>query len=119
MPTHPQHAEPDAEDAPWRLTDALNAKLGALNNLGFEVLWIESSRDDLTRLVMEGGEAAIRLDPDPALDRAWFGEVEIRHTVERDMTWIFLRGEVASGEVSAHVIAPPGEAVSAVSQQDA
>jgi len=111
MPTHPQRADsapditPDAAER--RLTDTLDAKLAELTARGLEVQWIESCRDDLTRLVAEGGEAAIRLDPDPAVDRAWYGEVEIRHTATRDMTWIFVRGEVASGEVSAHVIGPP------------
>jgi hypothetical protein len=108
MSTHLQSVEAEPEAAPWRLTDALNAKLAGLRNLGFEVLWIESCRADLTRLVMEGGEDAIRLDPDPGLDRAWFGEVEIRHAPEREMTWVLLRGEVASGEISAHVVSPPG-----------
>ena len=50
---------------------------------------------------------AVRLDPDPGLDRAWFGDVEIRHAPDREMTWVFLKGEVASGEVSAHVVGPP------------
>ncbi len=91
----------------WRLTEGLNEKLTDLTGRGFEVLWIEASVEDLTRLVLEGGETAIRLDPDPSLDRAWFGEVEIRHTTTRQMTWIFLRGEVAGGEVSAHIVGPP------------
>ena len=63
--------------------------------------------EDLTRLVVEGGDAAIRLDPDPAIDRAWFGDTEIRHSATRPMTWVFVRGEVASGDVSAHVVSPP------------
>jgi hypothetical protein len=96
-----------APEASWRLTEALDAKLAELRGRGFEVLWIEASLDDLTRLVVEGGEAAIRLDPDPAIDRAWFGAAEIRHSPTRQHTWIFLRGEVAAGEVSAHVVAPP------------
>jgi hypothetical protein len=90
-----------------RLMDALDAKLSELRSQGYEVLWIESSRADLTRLVMEGGESAIRLDPDPAVDRAWYGETEIRHGADRELTWVFLRGEVAAGEVSAHVVSPP------------
>ena len=97
----------DPEPAAWRLTDGLHAKLAELTGRGFEVLWIESSVEDLTRLVLEGGEGAIRLDPDPSLDRAWFGEVEIRHTSARQMTWVFLKGEVAAGEVSAHIVGPP------------
>jgi hypothetical protein len=93
--------------APWRLTDALDAKLSELRGRGYEVLWIESSRADLTQLVIEGGESTIRLDPDPAVDRAWYGEIEIRHGAARQLTWVFLRGEVAAGEVSAHVVSPP------------
>jgi hypothetical protein len=106
MATHLQRADA----APWRLTAGLDAKLAELRGQGFEVLWIESGRADLTRLLIEGGEAAIRLDPDPTLDRAWYGEVEIRHVAARDQTWVYLRGEVAAGEVSAHVVAAPGPA---------
>jgi hypothetical protein len=98
---------PPTAGGAWRLTDALDAKLSELKGQGYEVLWIEASRADLTQLVMEGGEAAIRLDPDPAVDRAWYGETEIRHGATRELTWIFLRGEVAAGEVSAHVVSPP------------
>jgi hypothetical protein len=107
MPTHPQRAEPEPESTDRRLTDTLDAKLAELTARGLDVQWIESCRDDLTRLVAEGGEEAIRLDPDPAVDRAWYREVEIRHTATREMTWIFVRGEVASGEVSAYVIGAP------------
>ena len=106
MATHLHRAESTDAEA-WRLTDDLDAKLMELRGKGFEVLWIECSRDDLTRLVIEGGEAAIRLDPDPAVDRAWFGETEIRHSATRELTWVFLRGEVAAGEISAHVVGPP------------
>ena len=97
----------EPEPAAWRLTDGLNAKLAELRGQGFEILWIEACVEDLTQLVMEGGEAAVRLDPDPSLDRAWFGEVEIRHTATREMTWIFLKGEVAADEISAHIVGPP------------
>ena len=106
MATPAIRAEAEQADA-WRLTDGLNEKLAELTGRGFDILWIEASRADLTQLVMEGGDAAIRLDPDPSLDRAWFGEVEIRHSAARDLTWVFLRGEVAAGEVSAHVVGPP------------
>ena len=106
MATPAIRAEADRTQT-WRLTDGLNGKLTELTGQGFEILWIEASRTDLTRLVMEGGEAAIRLDPDPGINRAWFGEVEIRHSATRDLTWIFLRGEVAAGEISAHVVGPP------------
>lgn len=106
MATHLNSAAAEAP-AGWRLTDGLTEKLAELAGKGFEVLWIESSRADLTQLVIEGGEAAIRLDPDPSVDRAWFGEVEIRHAPARDLTWVFLRGEVAAGEISTHVVGPP------------
>jgi len=111
MATHPQRADHAAQAAPDRLIDVLGAKLAELNGRGFAVQWIESCRADLTRLILEGGEDAVRLDPDPAVDRAWFGEVEIRHTATREMTWVFVRGEAAADEISAHVIGvpdPPG-----------
>jgi mannose-6-phosphate isomerase-like protein (cupin superfamily) len=108
MATHPRR---ESESPPsWRLTDGLDAKLAELRDRGFEVAWIESSRADLTRLIVEGGEAAIRLDPDPAVDRAWYGDVEIRHNSAQDETWVFVRGEVAAGEISAHVVEPAGAA---------
>lgn len=106
MATHPQRAGSDLPQA-WRLTEALDAKLAELRSQGFEVAWLECCREDLTRLVIEGGDDAIRLDPDPAIDRAWYRDVEIRHTSTREMSWVFVRGEVAAGEVSAHVVGPP------------
>ena len=92
---------------PWRLTAALHAKLAEVRARGFEPKWIESSLEDLTLLVREGGEEAIRLDPDPAVDRAWFSEVEIRHNSAQPFTWVFVTGEVAAGNISAHVVEPP------------
>lgn len=111
MATHLQR-ESEAPPA-WRLTDGLDAKLAELRERGFEVAWIESCRADLTRLLIEGGDAAIQLDPDPGVDRAWYGEVEIRHASTGDETWVFVRGEVAAGDVSAHVVAPPQAAAPA------
>lgn len=105
MATHLQRAVPQPEA--WRLTAALDDKLAELQGRGFEVQWVEASRADLTQLVIEGGETAIRLDPDPSLDRAWYGDTEIRHGAAREMTWVFVLGEVAAGEVSAHVVGPP------------
>jgi hypothetical protein len=107
MANQAQRVAREPEAAAWRLTEGLNAKLTELTRAGFEVLWIEACVEDLTRLVMEGGESAIRLDPDPSLDRAWFSGVEIRHTATRQMTWVFVKGEVAAGEVSAHIVGPP------------
>jgi len=95
---------------PWRLTPALNTKLAELRGLGYRVLWIESSREDLTQLVDEGGDHAIELDDDPEVDRAWFGDVEIRLNPDKALTWIYLEGEV-EGEVSVHIVGPPGPAI--------
>ncbi|HEY3949095.1 hypothetical protein [Phenylobacterium sp.] len=105
MANQPKAAGSKAE--PWRLTEALNAKLADVRDRGFEPQWIEASRDDLTLLIREGGEDAIRLDPDPAVDRAWFGDVEIRHNSDQPFTWVFVKGEVAAGDISAHVVEPP------------
>ncbi len=112
MANHARSAEAQPAAPAWRLTDGLNDKLTELSGRGYEILWIEACVEDLTRLVVEGGEDAVRLDPDPTVDRAWFGEVEIRHSA-REMTWVFLRGEVApkdqdgDGEISAHIVSPP------------
>jgi mannose-6-phosphate isomerase-like protein (cupin superfamily) len=105
MSTQLQRAGPDSTTA-WPLTAGLDAKLGELRGKGFEVAWIEASRKDLTRLVMEGGEAAIRLDPDPAVDRAWYGDAEIRHSSTREGTWIFVKGRGTADAVSAHQVGP-------------
>jgi hypothetical protein len=110
MANHAQSAALEPSAPPWRLTDGLNAKLVELTGRGFEVLWIEACVEDLTRLVLEGGEDAIRLDPDPSIDRAWFADVEIRYSATRQMTWVFLRGEVAGDEVSAHIVGEPDPA---------
>lgn len=107
MANHPQRADVEWEGPAWRLAEALDAKLTELKALGFEVQWIECCRADLTSLVLDGGDLALRLDPDPSVDRAWYGDVEIRHTAGRDLTWVFLTGEAGAGEVSAHVIGPP------------
>ena len=109
MSTSPQPAQPETEPkaAPWRLTEALDGKLAELRGRGLQLAWIECSRDDLTRLIVEGGETAIRLDPDPTRNLAWYDGVEIRHSYDRPLTWVFLRGEDPTGEVSAHVVGPP------------
>ncbi|THD57242.1 hypothetical protein [Phenylobacterium sp.] len=106
MANHPQRADHEPQPS-GRLTDALNAKLAELRGRGLAPQWIEANVEALTRLMLESGEAAIRLDPDPAADRAWYGKVEIRHAAARDQLWIIVTGEVAAGEVSAHVVALP------------
>jgi len=108
MATDTNHALSGAGESapPWRLTHALNAKLAELRARGYRVLWIESSREDLTQLAIEGGENAIELDDDPEVDRAWYGDLEIKLCPDKALTWIYLEGEV-EGEVSAHIVGPP------------
>lgn len=105
MANHSSATRPGASG--WRLTEALNAKLSDLIERGLQVQWIEASLEDLTLLMREGGDGAIRMDPEPGVDRAWFGAVEIRHNGAQANTWIFVKGEVAAGAVSAHVVQPP------------
>ena len=101
MATHVRQVATGPDAPPWRLTDGLNAKLASLRAMGFEVQHVEAGRAYLTRLLIEGGDEAIRLDADPGVDRAWYGDVEIRHSAEREETWVFVTGEVAAGDVSA------------------
>lgn len=84
------------------LTSRLDAKLAELTGRGYAVQWLEIAEPQLVTLFSEGGDDAIRLDPDPAVDKAWYGEFEVRAT-HRACLWIFIEGEV-EGEVSAHVI---------------
>ncbi len=99
--------QPSGARAPaWRLTELLKDKLDELEGRGLQIQWIEASYDDLTRLVLEGGDDAVRLDADPSLDRAWFGRVEIRHNSQTAGTWVFVSGETATGGISAHEVKP-------------
>jgi hypothetical protein len=96
---------PDGGPPPLPLTDCLNRKLAELRANRCKALWIECSKADLTQLVIEGGDDSVVLHPDPAVDRAWYWGVEIRHA-DRDLPWVFLKGEVDGDEdaVSAHVV---------------
>ena len=87
---------------PGRLTDRLTAKLSELRNAGFAVLWIDATVEDLTTLLIEGGEDAILLDPDPARDVAWYGGCRIKHATQPGVR-VFLEGEVEN-EVSCHIV---------------
>jgi hypothetical protein len=84
------------------LTGRIDAKLAELAVRGYRVQRIEMSEREMMSLFREGGEEALRLDPDPAVDCAWYGDHQVR--ASRNLgVWIFIEGEVA-GEVSAHVI---------------
>lgn len=84
------------------LTERLDAELAKLAGRGYRVQWLEIGEEELVTLFAEGGDEAIRLDPDPTVDKAWYGDYEVRAT-HRVCVWIFIEGEV-EGEISAHVI---------------
>jgi hypothetical protein len=95
--------QPSTDAAPaGRLTDRLNGKLGELRAAGYSILWIAAPLADLTTLILEGGDQAILMDPDPERDVAWYGGCHIRHSVDPDVR-VFLEGEV-EGEMSCHVV---------------
>lgn len=95
--------QPSADAAPaGRLTDRLNAKLGELRTAGYSILWIAAPLADLTTLILEGGDQAILMDPDPKRDVAWYGGCHIRHSVDPGVS-VFLEGEV-EGEMSCHIV---------------
>jgi hypothetical protein len=83
------------------LTDRLDAKLAELIRSGYRIQWIEASQKELVALFTEGGDDAILLDPDPAIDRAWYGQFEIRPG-EKDLIWIYLEGEYDG--LSVHIV---------------
>lgn len=87
--------------SPERLTDRLNAKLHELRVAGFTILWIEAELAAFTTLIMEGGEEAILLDPDPDRDVAWYGGCHIRHASEPGVR-VYLEGETDG--ISWHVV---------------
>lgn len=95
---------PDPVDAsePRLLTDRLNGKLREARAEGFAVLWITATLADLTTLLLEGGDQAILMDPDPQRDVAWYGGCRIRHSSDPGLR-IYLEGEV-EGEISCHIV---------------
>ena|SRR5689334_553966 len=87
---------------PERLTARLDAKLAEIERAGWRVRWLEIGRDELLTLFREGGDDAVRLDPDPARDCGWYGRYEVRYTGNQ-LVWVMIEGEVA-GEVSIHIV---------------
>jgi hypothetical protein len=83
------------------LTGRLNARLAELTRSGYRIQWIEASETELVTLFAEGGDEAIVLDPDPGLDRAWYGGFEIRPSA-KGLVWIYLKGEYEG--LSAHIV---------------
>lgn len=106
-------APPKSLDTPTQVTPGeaprldtlfarLNLKLAELRGRGFRLQWMEMSQSEMIALFYEAGEEVIRLDPDPSVDKAWYGDVEVRAS-DKDCIWIWVEGEVP-GEMSAHVI---------------
>jgi len=89
------------EPAVSTLTERLNAKLVELSVRGFRVQYIEIAEPQMVALFAEGGDEAIRLDDDPASDRAWYADYEVRAT-DKELIWIWVEGE--HPEPSAHII---------------
>jgi len=98
-------AIPTVKPAPPRfstLTERLDRKLAELTERGYAIQYLEIGEGELVQLFREGGDEAVRLDPDPDVDQAWYGDHEVRAT-DKSCIWIWLDGEVP-GEISAHVI---------------
>jgi hypothetical protein len=99
----PRPAKPAPEPAREpTLAQRLDAKLAELEGRGYLIQWLEIGEAELIKLFSESGEDAVRLDPDPAVDKAWYGQHEVRAT-DKSCVWIWLEGEI-DGETSAHVI---------------
>jgi len=93
---------PASPSRPERLTARLDAKLAEIERAGWRVCWLEIGRDELLTLFREGGDEAVRLDPDPARDCGWYGRYEVRHTGNQ-LVWVMIEGEVP-GEMSIHIV---------------
>src|SRR5690349_20372691 len=97
-----EEIEPAApEPAASTLTERLNAKLVELAVAGYRIQHIEIAEPQMVMLFAEGGDEAIRLDDDPASDRAWYADYEVRAT-DKDLIWIWVEGQHA--EPSAHIV---------------
>src|SRR5258708_21632864 len=96
----PPDEEGHASSQASTLTGRLDARLAELTRSGYRIQWIEVSEKELVTLFVEGGDEAIVLDPDPGIDRARYGEFEVRPT-EKDLIWIYLEGEYEG--LSVHI----------------
>jgi len=98
----PAEIEAEAsEPAVSTLTERLNAKLVELAAAGYRIQHLEIAEPQLVALFAEGGDEAIRLDEDPASDKAWYGDYEVRAT-DKELIWIWVEGEYP--EPSAHIV---------------
>jgi len=91
MATHSAKPASDRPRESVRLTAYLDLTLAELRRQGCKALWIEASKADLTALVREGDADVIVLHPDPTVDRAYYGGIEIRHG-DSPLTCVFRKG---------------------------
>jgi hypothetical protein len=94
-PAPPPVARPPVEPVMARLDD----KLAALEAAGYRILWIAISEEELVQLLIEGGEQAVLMDPDPSRDVAWYKTYEIRPSDKPGLR-VYLEGEY--DEMSCH-----------------
>jgi hypothetical protein len=80
----------------------LNARIAEFLARGDTIEWIEAEHDALVRLFLEGGDDVVSLDPDPEVDRGWYGNVEVR-ACPREGLWVYRKGRF--GHVSGHIVA--------------
>jgi hypothetical protein len=83
------------------LVERLNARIAEFLARGDTIEWIEAEHDALVRLFLECGEDVVALDPDPQVDRAWYGEFELRACPQEGI-WVYRKGRF--GHLSAHAV---------------
>jgi hypothetical protein len=83
------------------LVARLNAQIAEFLARGDTIEWIEAEHDSLVRLFLESGEDVVSLDPDPEVDRAWYGQIEVRACPHEGL-WIFRKGRF--GHLSGHAV---------------
>jgi hypothetical protein len=77
------------------LIERLNARIAEFLARGDTIAWIEAEHDALVRLFLESGEDVVALDPDPEVDRAWYGEFELRACPQGGV-WVYCKGRFGS-----------------------
>jgi hypothetical protein len=83
------------------LIERLNARIAEFLARGDTIEWIEAEHDALVRMFLEAGEDVVALDPDPEVDRAWYGQFELR-ACPREGLWVYRKGRF--GHLSGHIV---------------
>jgi hypothetical protein len=84
------------------LVELLNARIAEFLARGDTIEWIAAEHDTLVRLFLEGGDDIVSLDPDPAVDMAWYGQFPLRACPHEGL-WVYRKGRF--GHISAHAVA--------------